>query len=56
MVASFVLLIGKEVSEVGRGEDSMNVSLSRGRVERSEEGKSVGEHATRRCRRWVEEV
>jgi hypothetical protein len=56
MVESFVTLIGNAVSAGGNGRDSINVTLSRGRVLKSGKGRSMGEHATRMCRRWEFDV
>jgi hypothetical protein len=56
MVESFVTLIGNAVRAGGSGNVSMSVTLSRGRVLKSGKGRSMGEHATRMCRRWEFDV
>tara|TARA_R110002003_G_scaffold1122_4_gene22477 strand:+ start:3877 stop:4053 length:177 start_codon:yes stop_codon:yes gene_type:complete len=52
MVGNLVTLSGSDVKVVGIGIDSMSVILSRGRVVRSEAGRSMGEQAIRTWRRW----
>jgi hypothetical protein len=56
MVENFVILRGKVVKGCGSGMDSIRVTLSRGRVERRVGGRSIGEQATRTCRRWQFDV
>jgi hypothetical protein len=55
-VANFVTLMGSAVSAGGSGNDSIKVTLSRGRLENIDEGRSTGEQATRTCRRWEFDV
>lgn len=55
-LVNFVTLMGRVVRESGRGMDSTSVSFSRGRLERSEAGRSAGEHATMTWRRWTLDV
>lgn len=45
-VVNLVTLIGSVVRAVGNGIDSTKVTFSKGRFDRSEAGRSVGEHAT----------
>jgi hypothetical protein len=52
-VLNLVVLTGSSVKDVGSGADSIKVIFSRGRVARSEEGRSAGEHASIKWRRWV---
>lgn len=54
--AKRVILIGRVVSETGRGNDSINVTFSRGRLERREAGRSSGEQPTIMCRRCTFDV
>ena len=55
-VANLVILIGSVVRAVGNGIDSTSVTLSSGMLERSEAGRSAGEHATMTWRRCTLDV
>jgi len=55
-VANCATFMGSAVMVIGIGSVSINVILSRGRVERRETGRSAGERARRTCRRWVLDV
>jgi hypothetical protein len=55
-VANLVILTGSVVRVVGSGSDSTNVTLSSGKFDRSEAGKSAGEHATMTWRRCTLDV
>ena len=47
----FVTFRGSVVSAAGNGTDSMSVTFSRGRLDKSAAGRSTGEHPTTTCRR-----
>jgi hypothetical protein len=49
--ANLVTLMGSAVSAGGSGSDSIRVTLSRGRVANIDVGRSIGEQATRTCRK-----
>lgn len=55
-VVSLVILIGNVVRDVGSGIDSISVTFSSGRFDRSDAGRSVGEQATMTWRRCTLEV
>ena len=55
-LVNLVTLMGRVVRESGSGMDSTRVTFSRGRFDRSEAGRSAGEHATMTWRRCTLDV